>query len=89
MLNMDFNQRLIMNTRSMDWVSSPSPHVMRKPLERAAEERGHVTSIVQYAANSSFPSHKHPLGEEIFVLDGVFSDEETVILVKTGHLPLE
>ena len=49
--------------------------VERKPLERLQEESGHTTSIVRYAAGSSFKSHGHPLGEEIFVLDGVFSDE--------------
>ncbi|MGI9275755.1 MAG: cupin domain-containing protein [Endozoicomonas sp.] len=75
MLNMDFSQRLVMNTQTMGWVPSPSPHVMRKPLERSAKDSGHVTSMVKYAANASFPSHSHPLGEEIFVLDGVFSDE--------------
>jgi anti-sigma factor ChrR (cupin superfamily) len=38
-------------------------------------ESGQVTSIVRYEPNSSFPLHDHPEGEEIFVLDGVFSDE--------------
>lgn len=77
-LNMDFSQRLAIETASMAWLPSPAAGVMRKPLEREAKESGHTTSIVQYAPGSAFAEHKHPLGEEILVLDGVFSDE-------TGH----
>lgn len=38
-------------------------------------EAGQVTSVVRYEPNSRFPSHDHPDGEEILVLEGVFSDE--------------
>ena len=75
MLNMDFSQALVINTAERDWVPSPSPMVLRKPLEREAAESGHVTSIVQYLPNASFKQHPHPMGEEILVLEGVFSDE--------------
>jgi anti-sigma factor ChrR (cupin superfamily) len=34
-----------------------------------------VTSIVRYDGDSAFPVHDHPGGEEIFVLDGTFTDE--------------
>ena len=37
-------------------------------------ECGRVTSVVKFEAGSSFPLHPHPEGEEIFVLEGVFSD---------------
>ena len=57
------------------WVKSPADGVSRIPLEREAEESGRTTSFVKFAAGSYFPSHKHPQGEEIYVLDGVFSDE--------------
>ncbi len=59
----------------MDWLESPNPQVLRKPLEREGKESGHTTSVVKYLPNSHFKSHSHPLGEEIFVLSGVFSDE--------------
>lgn len=72
---MDFSQRQVIKTNLMDWQDSPSPDVMRKPLEREARESGHTTSIVHYKPGASFPNHAHPFGEEIFVLDGVFSDE--------------
>lgn len=75
MLNMDFSKHVVMKTDAMDWVSSPSSGVSRKPLEREFTESGHTTSIVRFDKGSYFPEHTHPLGEEIIVLDGVFSDE--------------
>ena len=75
MLNMDFSQPVAINTSEMDWEASPSAGVWRKPLAREAAEHGHTTSVVRYDAGSSFSPHQHPLGEEILVLDGVFSDE--------------
>ena len=74
-LNLDFSKRVVINTAEMPWINSPMPGVMRKPLARAADESGHITSIVQYSPDSYFSSHHHPLGEEIFVLEGTFSDE--------------
>ena len=38
-------------------------------------ESGQVTSVVRYDAGARFPAHDHPDGEEILVLEGVFSDE--------------
>ena len=75
MLNMDFSKHVIINTHEMDWLPSPAKGVERKPLAREDKESGHATSIVRYAAGSRFASHPHPFGEEILVLDGVFSDE--------------
>lgn len=73
--NMDFTQSIVINTNEKEWLSSPSKNVLRIPLEREAKESGHTTSVVKYIAGADFPHHPHPLGEEIFVLDGVFSDE--------------
>lgn len=75
MLNMNFDIRLAIETQSEPWQASPSSTVWRKPLEREAKESGHTTSVVKYEAGASFKQHSHPLGEEIFVLEGVFSDE--------------
>ena len=38
-------------------------------------ESGQVTSVVRYQPSSTFHAHEHPDGEEILVLEGVFSDE--------------
>ena len=75
MLNMDFSQQVVIETAGQDWVASPMPGVWRKPLAREDAEQGHATSIVRYDPGSQFSAHDHPKGEEILVLDGVFSDE--------------
>ena len=75
MLNLDFSQRVVINSNELEWSQSPMPGVLRKRLARQEAERGHATSIVKYLPGSRFSAHPHPQGEEIFVLDGVFSDE--------------
>ena len=75
MLNMDFSKTVVINTGAMEWQASPAQGVQRKPLSREEKESGHATSVVRYAAGASFKRHEHPFGEEILVLDGVFSDE--------------
>lgn len=73
--NLDFSKPVVIHSHQVDWQASPMQGVDRKPLAREGREHGHATSIVRYAANSHFSSHNHPLGEEIYVLEGVFSDE--------------
>lgn len=75
MLNMNFAERIVIETESISWLASPAQGVWRKPLEREDAESGHTTSIVRYEAASQFKTHPHPMGEEILVLDGVFSDQ--------------
>lgn len=74
--NLDFTKSIVINTNNKEWLPSPKEGVFRIPLEREAAESGHTTSIVRYEAGTSFSAHTHPAGEEIFVLEGVFSDEE-------------
>ena len=74
-LNMDFSRQAVINTNELDWSPSRLAGVTRKPLAREGTESGHATSIVRYEPGSKFDEHAHPLGEEIFVLDGIFSDE--------------
>lgn len=75
MLNMDFSRPVVVDTRDQEWQPSPRAGVWRKPLAREEAERGHATSIVRYDPGSHFHAHDHPLGEEILVLEGTFSDE--------------
>jgi anti-sigma factor ChrR (cupin superfamily) len=76
MLNMNFDQPVVVYSSEMEWEASPMPGVWRKPLAREAAEHGHTTSIVRYDPGSAFSEHPHPLGEEILVLEGVFADEK-------------
>jgi anti-sigma factor ChrR (cupin superfamily) len=75
MINMNFSERVVITTPDIEWQPSPAKGVWRKRLERESEESGHTTSIVKYEAGSYFKEHGHPGGEEILVLEGVFSDE--------------
>ena len=72
---MNFNETVAINTNEQEWQASPMKGVWRKPLAREAAEHGHTTSVVRFEPGSYFSSHTHPMGEEIFVLEGVFSDE--------------
>lgn len=74
-INADPGLRATVNTADLPWVASPMPGVQRKMLERDGVEVARATSIVQYAPGASFSSHRHDLGEEFLVLDGVFQDE--------------
>jgi anti-sigma factor ChrR (cupin superfamily) len=60
----------------MQWTPSPGRSVWRKRVHLVGPpESGQVTSVVRYEPRSRFPPHDHPDGEEILVLEGVFSDE--------------
>ena len=74
-VNADFALKAVMNTQDMNWEPSPVPGVERKYLDRVGEEVAIASTVVKYAANSSFTRHTHDGGEEILVLEGVFSDE--------------
>jgi anti-sigma factor ChrR (cupin superfamily) len=74
-LNADFSQRVVIDPLSLEWVDSPVSGVQRQLLERDGSEVARATSLVRYAPDSHFSRHAHQLGEEIFVLDGVFADE--------------
>ena len=74
-------QRLIKNYLDQgSWVASPQKGVERFILEREGDEVAKATSIVRYAAGAGYTAHTHGGGEEILVLEGVFSDEH-------GHYP--
>ncbi len=74
-INADLGERMVVDANALPWEASPSGTVWRKPLYRTGGEFGPVTSLVRYAPGGAFAEHGHPEGEEILVLDGVFSDE--------------
>ena len=74
-LNADFSKSIVINTANMPWEDSPMAGVQRRKLDRIGDEVARATSLVKYAPQSYFSAHTHGGGEEIFVLDGVFSDE--------------
>ena len=75
-INGDLSVRAVADTTRMEWAPSPSGSVWRKRVHLVGPpESGQVTSVVRYLPHSRFPGHDHPDGEEILVLEGVFSDE--------------
>jgi anti-sigma factor ChrR (cupin superfamily) len=74
-LHDDYSQRIVLNHHDLPWVQSPEAGVQRRMLDRCGDEVARATSVVRYEAGAKFTSHTHDLGEEIFVLEGVFSDE--------------
>lgn len=75
-MNGDLTVRVVADTGAMDWTPSPSRSVWRKRVHHVGPaESGQVTSVVRFEPESKFPAHDHPDGEEILVLEGVFSDE--------------
>ncbi len=74
-LNADFSRRAVVHAAREPWIPSPTVGVDRRMLDRLGGEVARATSIVRYAPDSRFPAHVHGGGEEILVLEGVFSDE--------------
>lgn len=74
-LNSDFSRRVVVLPGDYQFVDSPLAGVSRMMLDRAGAEVARATSIVRYAPGSGYSRHTHDGGEEILVLDGVFSDE--------------
>jgi anti-sigma factor ChrR (cupin superfamily) len=71
-INADFSIPVLVSPEQQQWVASPQAGVERVMLDRIGVEKARATSLVRYAANSHFPVHEHPAGEEIFVLSGHF-----------------
>ena len=75
-LNQDFTKRVVINTLIGEWHTSPSSGVERLYLERDnMGEFAKASSIVKFQPGSEFEEHIHDNGEEIFVLEGTFSDQ--------------
>jgi len=74
-LHVDFSKSVTINSHELPWEDSPMAGVQRRKLDRIGDEVARATSIVKYAPKSYFSPHTHGGGEEILVLEGIFSDE--------------
>jgi anti-sigma factor ChrR (cupin superfamily) len=75
-LHVDLRQNAFADTQNMSWAFSPAVGVHRKVLERIGGEKAvRATSLVRYAPGARFDAHIHDAGEELYVLEGVFSDD--------------
>ena len=73
-INADFSQPIFITPEDYHWVASPNGEVKRMMLDRIGTEKARATSLVEFGQNSVFPEHQHPLGEEVFVLSGIFTE---------------
>jgi len=71
----DLDKTEFVSSEEFIWHPSPLAGVERVLLDRVGDEVAVATSLVRYARGASFDPHKHALGEEFIVLEGVFSDE--------------
>ena len=66
--------REIVDTRTRDWKTfAEAPGVRYKVLRHHAGRRG-ITLLLQFDAGAVYPAHRHPDGEEYFVLEGNVQD---------------
>ena len=73
-IHADFSQPIIIKPEDYHWVKSPRGEVDRMMLDRIGDEKARATSLVKYAPESTFPEHQHPLGEEVLILSGIFTE---------------
>ena len=70
-LGPDQTVREVVDTRSAPWHQGMVPGLSVMPLMR----QGAGSTLVRWAPETRFNTHRHHGGEEIFVVRGVFSDE--------------
>jgi anti-sigma factor ChrR (cupin superfamily) len=70
----NFDKRVVIKPEDYVWTPSPLPGVEQVILDRIGGGMGRATTILRYTANSEFPPHVHEGGEEILVLNGMYSD---------------
>jgi anti-sigma factor ChrR (cupin superfamily) len=67
-------QPSILDTTTLDWRPfADAPGVSYKVLRHHADRRG-ITLLLQFAPGARYPTHRHPEGEEYYVLDGTLED---------------
>jgi anti-sigma factor ChrR (cupin superfamily) len=66
------SEPVVINTRETDWVRNYAPGIDVMPLHKFQKEN---VALIRWAPNTPFKKHTHQGGEEVFVVDGRFSDE--------------
>ena len=66
------SERIVIDTQGSDWHQGLVPGLKVLPLNTFESQN---TALVRWAPETFFSPHRHWGGEEIFVVEGVFSDE--------------
>jgi len=68
----DDSASVVINTRETDWILDYAPGLDAMLLHKFQDEN---VVMIRWAPNTRIKEHTHQGGEEVFVLDGCFSDE--------------
>ncbi len=71
----DDRAQLVIDSRQGDWQVGPRAGVKVLPLHTFADER---VALIEWAPDTAVERHAHPGGEEVFVIEGSFADEQGV-----------
>ncbi len=63
---------VVTDTHAADWPLQLAPGVKAMPLHEFKDE---LVTMIRWAPNTPFKEHTHHGGEEVFVIEGCFSDE--------------
>lgn len=77
LIHADFSKIAVIKPEDYCWIHSPRGEVKRVMFDRIGTEQARATSLVKFDKNSRFPAHQHPLGEEVLVLSGIFTENDT------------
>ena len=70
--NEEDDKSVVIDTRNAKWPLPLAPGVEAMPLHEFQNE---LVTMIRWAPNTPFKEHTHPGGEEVFVVEGCFSDE--------------
>jgi quercetin dioxygenase-like cupin family protein len=63
-----------LHTESMEWRRFPEATGVEYKVLRKHPEHGGSTLLLRFAPGADYPTHRHPAGEEYFVLAGTLTD---------------
>ena len=63
---------VVIDSRATDWPPEITPGLEAMPLHAFQDEK---VALIRWAPNTAYQEHTHHGGEEVFVIEGLFSDE--------------
>jgi len=73
--NLDISKKVVIDTTNKTNKSLSKNGITKVILEGELENSEQTSSIIEYSPNTQLQIWSHPFGEEIFVLEGIFSNK--------------
>jgi anti-sigma factor ChrR (cupin superfamily) len=64
-----------LHTETVSWREFPEATGVEYKVLRRHPEHGGSTLLLRFAPGADYPAHRHPAGEEYFVLEGTLADQ--------------